>query len=232
MAQKTYSTDRLPEEALPAALAENYQAAGYECARCDFIPQKDGFSGRQALRAHLKRHKNEDRAWQVPMARQALVVATMVAAGVIGWLDMTMPEPFQGPIPLLGLPSASVWGLFGISIAALVMAMSMLTVEAEVGGRVLAKVLSSLRGLGSLVGVWALSGIWGFLLPEPSLIILAPVVVLVALTPMLAGRAGYVRLLVKRREVRSGSYLAMVRPKNAEARWESWTWWSHRRPQP
>lgn len=235
-ARRTYSTDLLPEETLPADLAERnlYRPAGFSCRRCSFTSEKQGFSGRQALRAHLKKHKNEDRAWQVPAVRQALVVATVVGVGVMGWLDVDLPESFQSQMPLLDLPNASAWALFGSAIGLALASAYLSIVEAVVGGALLTAFLRWVVGLGSLVGVWALSGIWGFVSPEPSLIILAPVVVLVAFTPLLAGRAGYVRLMVKRRQVRSGSYTAMVKPKNAEAGWESWLWWSdrHRGPQP
>ena len=103
-------------------------------------------------------------------------------------------------MPLLELPGASIWVPFGVAIAMLVIAVYMLTGVAEVGGAALAKVLNWLRVLGSVVGAAALTGIWGVVSPAPSLILMGPASALVALTPMLAGRAGHVRLMVKRRK--------------------------------
>ena len=57
---------------------------------------------------------------------------------------------------------------------------------------------------------------------------MAPVLLIVALTPVLAARAGMVRLLVRRREVRSGSYSNLVSPKDAFAGAEAWLWWQSR----
>ena len=57
---------------------------------------------------------------------------------------------------------------------------------------------------------------------------MAPVLPIVALTPVLAARAGMVRLLVRGREVRSGSYSNLVSPKDALAGAEAWPWWQSR----
>jgi len=35
---------------------------GYQCAECDWVTKKIGLNGRNAVRAHLKKHKNERRA--------------------------------------------------------------------------------------------------------------------------------------------------------------------------
>ena len=229
-AQRTYTTDLLPEEGLPRELAEKdvYKPAGFECSRCDFRTNKSGFPGKQALRAHSKKHKREVRARRLPMARQAVVLAAMVAAGVAGWLDITLSESFQSAIPLLELPGAWAWGMFGVAIVMLLISLYMLTVEPAVGGAALAKVVSWLTVAGSLVGAAAVLGIWGIVGPAPSLILLAPVAGLLALTPILAGRAGQVRLLVKRRKVRPGSYSALVAPKDAIASVDSYLWWWQR----
>ena len=54
---RTYTQDLLPESALPEELAEQglYKPAGMGCEHCEFATKKTGLSGRQALRAHLKR---------------------------------------------------------------------------------------------------------------------------------------------------------------------------------
>ena len=53
---------------------------------------------------------------------------------------------------------------------------------------------------------------------------IAPVLVVVGLTPVLAAKAGMVRLLVRRRGVRSASYSNLVSPRDAMAGAEAWLW--------
>ena len=55
-----------------------------------------------------------------------------------------------------------------------------------------------------------------------------PAVVLVAFTPILAAKAGMVRLLVRRRGVRSASYSTLVSPKDGLAGAEAGLWWKSR----
>ena len=78
--KNTYTPELIPEEAVPKQLADKnlYKPSGYACQECKFISNKKGFAGRQALRAHLKKHKNERRAWQGPFIRQVLVVAIIL----------------------------------------------------------------------------------------------------------------------------------------------------------
>ena len=132
---RTYTPDLLPELALPEDLAEQglYKPAGVGCEHCEFTTKKTGFSGRQALRAHFKKHRYDERAWRGPLLRQGLV------AGVI------------------------------------------------------------------------------------------LVLVMIVLTPVMAAKAGMVRLLVKRRGVRSGSYSTLVSPKDKLASAEAWLLWKSRR---
>ena len=90
---RAYTTDRLPETALPPDLASQslYKPAGIECNRCEFVTKKTGLSGRQALRAHLKRHKNDARAWRGPIIRQGLLVtsiAALIVAGMMASADL------------------------------------------------------------------------------------------------------------------------------------------------
>ncbi len=63
---QTCTPELLPEEELPKELAERglYKPAGIVCGQCAFVTKKKGFSDRQALRARLKKHRNDARAWQ------------------------------------------------------------------------------------------------------------------------------------------------------------------------
>ena len=54
---------------------------------------------------------------------------------------------------------------------------------------------------------------------------IARVLVVVGLTPVLAAKAGMVRLLVRRRGVRSTSHSGLVSPKDALATAEVLLWW-------
>ena len=65
---RTFTPELLPEEGLPTELSERglHKPAGIACNHCSFTTKKKGFSGRQALRAHGKKHKNDARAWQRP----------------------------------------------------------------------------------------------------------------------------------------------------------------------
>lgn len=82
--------DRVPSEAVPAKLKEDgqYRPDGYVCWQCRFTTTKRGFAGRQALRAHLKLHANQRRAWQRPLRRQALITLAAVCAVVAGEMGL------------------------------------------------------------------------------------------------------------------------------------------------
>ena len=116
------------------------------------------------------------------------------------------------------------WGTVAMAVALLSLSLWMLAVPGEFGGQPLVRVLSGLRVVASLLGVWAVVGAWGVVSPELSWPLAALVLLLVVLTPVLAARAGMVRLLVRRRGVKSGSYSALVRPRDALAGAEAWLW--------
>jgi len=114
---RTYGTDLLPESALPSDLAEQglYKPAGIECNQCEFATKKTGLSGRQALRAHLKRHKNDARAWRGPLSRQGVLAASIAVLTVVGMMasadlkaELHSLVPKVGPIAVL---SAAMSGL-------------------------------------------------------------------------------------------------------------------------
>ena len=227
-----FTPELLPEEQLPPELAEKglYKPAGIACHQCRFVTKTRGFSGRQALRAHLKRHKNNARAWQRPLVRQGLLAGSIVALVVLGLLgpaDLKAAIHPQLPfdVPLVPLPELITgWGTVAMAVALLLSSLWMLAVAGEFGGQPLVRVLSGLTVAGSLLGLWVVMGAWGVVGPELSRLMMAPVLVVVGLTPVLAARAGMVRLLVRRRGVRSASYSALVSPKDALAGAEAWLW--------
>ena len=233
---RTYTQDLLPESALPEELAEQglYKPAGMGCEHCEFATKKTGLSGRQALRAHLKRHKNDARAWRGPMIRQGLVagsIVTLVAIGMIGSTELKadLHSTLSVGRPLATFPTAIMsWGPLAGAVGLIMASWYMLLVPGEIGGQPLARVLSGLRIAGCLLGLWVVVGAWGVVDSELSWAMMAPVLVLIVLTPVLAAKAGMVRLLVRRRGVRSGSYSTLVSPKDALANAEAFLWWKSR----
>ena len=106
----------------------------------------------------------------------------------------------------------------------LLLSLYMLTVPREFGGQPLVHVLSGRRVVAGLLGVWIVVGAWGVVSPELSWPIMAPVLVAVAMTSALAAKAGMVRLLVRRRGVKSPAYSNLVSPKGALATAEALLW--------
>ena len=229
---QTYTPDPIPEQELPAELAERglYKPAGIACHQCSFVTKKRGFSGRQALRAHLKKHRRDVRAWQRPLVRQGVFAGFVVALAVLGLIgsaglkaDVQSALPFG--VPLVTLPELVMgWGTVAVAVALLLSTLWMLAVPGEFGGQPLVRILSGLRAIGSLLGVWVGLVIWGVVSPEMSWPMMPPVLVVVGLTPVLAAKAGMVRLLVRRRGVRSASYSNLVSAKDALAGAEAWLW--------
>ncbi len=116
------------------------------------------------------------------------------------------------------------WGTVAVAVALLLSALYMLSVTPKFGGQPLVRVLSGLRVVGNLMGLWVVVGAWGVVSPELSWPMMAPLLVAVGLTPVLAVKAGMVRLLVRRRGVMSEEYSALVSPKDALAGAEAWLW--------
>ena len=229
---RTFTPDPIPEQELPAELAQRglYKPAGIACNQCAFTTRKKGFSGRQALRAHLKRHKNDARAWQRPLVRQAVIAGSIVALVVLGLMgsaalkaDVQSALPLD--VPLVTLPELIMgWGTVAAAVSLLLSSLWMLAVPGEFGGRPLVRVLSGLGVVASLLGVWVVIGAWGVVGPGLSWPMMGPILVAVALTPVLAARVGMVRLLVRRRGVKSASYSNLVSQKDALAGAEEWLW--------
>lgn len=69
-----------------------YKPGGFACLECNWRSKKRGFPGRQALRAHIKKHVNDRRSWQHPLMRQILLltlIAVITLCGVF-WLDLPL----------------------------------------------------------------------------------------------------------------------------------------------
>ena len=229
---RTFTPDLLPEEGLPAELAERrlYKPAGIGCNHCAFNTKKKDFSGRQALRAHSKKHRRDARAWQRPLVRQGVIAGSIVALVVLGMmgsadLKANVQSALPFGVPLVTLPELVMgWGTVAVAVSLSLLSLWMLAVPGEFGGQPLVRILFGLRVAGSLLGVWVVVGAWGVVSPGLSWPMMAPVVVVVGLTPVLATKAGVVRLLVRRRGVKSASYSNLVSPKDALAGAEAWLW--------
>ncbi len=94
-------------------------------------------TGRQALRAHGRKHKNEDRAWRRPLVGQGIVAGFIVALAVPGLMgsadlkaDVQSALPFG--VPLVTLPELVVgWGTAAVAVALLLSSLYMLAAPAR-----------------------------------------------------------------------------------------------------
>jgi hypothetical protein len=230
--RKTYTTDLMPEDAVPSELADKdlYRQAGGACRDCDFVTPKKGFHGRQALRAHMKKHVRDRRAWQRPFIKQLLVVGVLLGLAIAGWLDSALPFDLPFETPLVNFPAdIARWAVVGSSTLLLMLSVLFMTAPGEVGGRALARLLGLCVLVGSIAGLWGVMTAWDWVTPVLWWPMQMPVWALVVITPFLAGKSGRVRLLVRRRAVKSQSYVPLVQPKNETARIDIQTWWERLR---
>ena len=222
----------IPERQIPQELADKglVKPAGGRCRACGWTTPKKGFNGRQAMRAHLKKHKRERRAWQVPLILQLLVVAALLGLAITGWMGVTLPVDLPFSTPVVTFPATiTTWATLGTGITLLLISPLFLFSGPVKGGRVLGRILGFLIGVGSLTGLWTVALALEFVGPPLFWPFYVPLVALAVLTPAMAVKAGQVRLLVKRRGVRSEHYTIMVEPKNAKARYAIQKWWDSRR---
>lgn len=230
--KKYYLDSVLPEDKVPPDLTEKglYKPAGYACRDCTFTSKKKAFSGRQSLRAHLKKHKIEKRAWRRPLIRQIGVVLILVGLAVAGGLGVELPSEFPFGLPVVTFPEViTTWSVVGSSIALLMLVVGIFAFGDErVGGKTLAVTLDAIAVIGVLIGLYVVAGVWEIVSPSLSWPIQVPVWVLVVLTPILAAESGSIRLLVRRRGRRSSSYSPLIEPKNALARFDISEWWNRR----
>ena len=217
----------VPKELVDRGL---YKSTGGRCRKCGWTTSKKGYNGRQAMRAHLKKHKRERRAWQVPLVRQLLVVTVILGLAITGWVGVTLPVDLPFSTPVVTFPATiTTWATLGTGITLLLISPLFLFSGPVKGGRVLGRILGFLIGVGVLAGLWTVALTLEFVGPPLFWPMYAPLVAMVALTPALAVKAGQVRLLVKRRGVRSEHYTSLVEPKNQKARYAIQDWWDKRR---
>ena len=111
---------KLPAELIPDLfkLSGSYRSGGFRCRQCGFETTKKGFSGRQALRAHLKTHVLARRAWRRPLVRQALLVAIIAGIGIASNFEI-----FSVPVLWQPYPSWTViWAVLGVSTVLMMLA--------------------------------------------------------------------------------------------------------------
>ncbi len=193
-----------------------YKSVGYKCRQCPFTSKKKGFNGRQSLRAHIKKHKRESRAFWQPFVRQLVVVLAISGLGVAGWMDIYPASKIPFALPSLVLTQQIVdWGTFGVGIAVLVvgvivMMMALSLIRDDLGDRGLARTLWFISIIGSFAGLWIVMGLGGIVAPSVGWVFQIPAWVMMALTPVLVGLSGSLLLLVRRRKVGGSSYLEML----------------------
>ena len=184
---RRFGAGLLSEDKIPRGLADKgvYRPAGYACRECDFFSKKKGFPGRQALRAHLKKHKNERRAWQRPLILQTAVVMMLLGAAIAGWLEARLPFDLPFDTPLLTLPGGiTKWAVVGIIAPLLVLSLAMtFSGKEKYWDKTVARLLGLLVFVGSQAGLGAVAMIWGIVSPELSWPFQVPLWALVVLTP-------------------------------------------------
>ena len=86
---------QVPEEAVPEQFKKDgsYRPGGYHCWQCDFVTSKKGFSGRQALRAHIKSHRLARRFWVRPLQWQGMMIMAAMVAFVAHRLGLPLAAP-------------------------------------------------------------------------------------------------------------------------------------------
>ena len=193
-----------------------YKPVGYKCRQCQFTSKKKGFNGRQSLRAHIKKHKRESRAFWRPFVKQLVVVLVIAGLGVAGWFDIYPASKIPLELPFLLLTKHMVnWGTFGVGIAVLaaglvVMLMALRFLNDGLGDKGLARTLWLLSIVGSFAGIWIVMGLWGIVAPSVGWVFQVPAWIATALSPVLIGLSGSLGLLVRRRKVGGRAYLEVL----------------------
>ena len=223
----------IPESAAPQELIDRglfKPAGGGRCRHCSWSTAKKGFSARQALRAHLKKHRNESRAWGRPLVMQFLVVMTVLSLAVASWAGVDLPPEFGAHLSLVSLPDPHTgWTTMGVSSALAVISLTLLLWgSARYGGRTPIRVQATLVVLGTLIGIWAAVGIWGIVETDMEWTMQVPVWIMLGLTPAVAAKVGWGWLMVKRRQVRFTDYVTFVEPTNKAASRQI-AEWGHRK---
>ncbi|MFW6174893.1 MAG: hypothetical protein ACOC5K_03865 [Chloroflexota bacterium] len=217
--QEDWSPELAPEPVVPQELRDDgsYTPHGYLCRHCGYQTRKRGFPGKQALRAHTKKHTRERRAFWRPFARQAAISAIVVPALLLGSFS-------PAGVPGLGLVwtapvSEHTVGWILASAAAAIGAALMLALEEA--DKTLSKGAIRLAGLlrvsANVLAAGACAMLAGLLAPAPPSWSAAPVVLLLGLLPLAAGQVQVNRLSVRRGMWRSRHYMGILKPASEEA---------------
>jgi hypothetical protein len=217
-----FRPEPIPEEKVPKQFLNDgsYKEAGSQCRECSFRTRKRGFSGKQALRAHLKKHVNERRAARRPMLHQImlviLTVCFLVAISVVPSNPRLMVElPINAMLMSIGFTIGSV-GIAGLlywvtGVAGTTFARSAIR---------LARFINFIA-TGFVIGIgllWALSS------PAPVWYGSIAPIGMTVLTVLAAGENGRSSHGAKSGRWRSPRYGGLLRPKNEDAELEFEFW--------
>ena len=125
--------------------------------------------------------------------------------------------PFDLPSMVLTQQMVN-WGTFGVGMSVLavgsvVMLMALRFLNDDLGDRGLARTLWFLSIIASLAGLWIVIGLWGHVASSVGWVFQIPAWLTLALTPVLVGYSGSLRLLVRRRKVGGRTYLELLTEK-------------------
>lgn len=203
----------LAQEAVPPGFAEDglYRPYGFRCRQCSYRTKARGFSGRQAMRAHLKAHVHKRRAWSRPLLRCGIVVlliAGLLSAALLGW------RPLR---PLWAPPVSLSWPLLGASL----LSMAILCVATNGAEESMSKsALRLARGLvllSLLFGALAAGTALGALGEPPGWPFFLPVGALLAACLLAAAGLGAAAYDASRGKRRSRWYAALFAPRDGQA---------------
>ncbi|MDP3061864.1 MAG: hypothetical protein Q8O40_01435 [Chloroflexota bacterium] len=224
MGKEKYWTDlsRVPEEALPEHLKKEgaYQPGGYHCWQCGFSTTKKGFSGRQALRAHIKSHVLLRRAWLRPLAHQGLFTLVAGALAIAGRLNLlSVPVAVRAVLDPLLMWALLVTGGAFVALAALV---SFSPGESPSRGQV--RILRAGRAISALALIAEAAVAVGLLVIEIAWPFRAVMWSAGALGLWLAPAAGLAGYGVKRRKSRPEGYTSLYVAVKNDAQSLLWDW--------
>ncbi len=202
------------------ATREDFKDGGFSCNKCKWRTKKRGFSGRQALRAHLKRHVRERRSILRPLMVQAVVV--LCAVSIYLFADEIPAE--VAPVDLDRIPvELSVDSELPAKVAAFAAPSTMLLAHwvvafrfARSGRPRISRIASSvqmLNDLALLVAAAFASGVVGVAIWPGWL---AGFLVLAGSNAYLAAALSRLRLDMKRREFQPSGYSPLFMTGSAE----------------
>jgi len=213
----------VPSNLIPDDLkGEFYSPAGFGCRHCEWTTDRTGFSARQAIRAHLKKHVRERRAWRRPLIFQSAVVAALITVVGLGITDtVKLPEAWIVEAP----DAVFTWalrGTAGLALLSLGMAIFTPRLLAQYGRQLLESVRILSTVILALVGLHTL-GLLGTLHElDVSHAVIIPLAASVSIWS--AARAGSLGLRNRRRDRPSKDYVEVHTAVNDDAEFEFQAW--------